>query len=304
MQLLQSLFENAELPADFKEKTTTLFEAAVDERVKSELASIQESYDNKFGVVREKFVNESAALIDKVIEETLLEWAQENAVGLDSQIKVQIAESFLANLKGVFEKADIELSGDTAGVEIVKLQEQNALLSTETVAAKAALVLAESKLVTIKIKEIIEQLTVCLADTQKFRIAKLCEAFDFKSEEDFRSKAAMVLEAVTGNIKGTEDVGGSIVAVTGGASKVSNVVDTSAGAAGADDGELLDKPAGNSVGHIVDKNNSTGKPAGEPVVDAGAKSSEKSDYDKMKENYAPHLDSDMVAETMKLFRKK
>jgi hypothetical protein len=301
MELLKSLFENAELPADFKEKTTTLFEAAVDERVKSELASIQESYDNKLGVAREAYIKTSTELLDKVVEETILEWAKENAVGLDSQVKAQIAESFLAGLKGIFEKADIELSGDTAGKVLVGLQEQNATLIKAASDTQAALVVAESKLVAIKRKDIMEQLTVGLADTQKFRIAKLCEAFDFKSEQDFREKAAMVLEAVAG-IKGTTNADGTILAISGTESQVSNKVDP--GASNSEDGKLVDKPAGNSVGHIVDTNNSTSAPSAEPTVDTGAKSKERADYDRMAEQHAPHLHSDLVAETLKLYAKR
>ena len=51
MDLMTALFESAELPADFKEKTKVLFESAlteaVDAKVKAELVTIQESYDTK-----------------------------------------------------------------------------------------------------------------------------------------------------------------------------------------------------------------------------------------------------------------
>jgi len=284
MELLKALFENAELPTDFKEKTTTLFEAAVDERVKSELAQFQESYEKQLNEAKEAFATEAVATLDSLIEETVLEWAKENAVGLDSEIKGQIAESFLQGLKGVFEKADIELSGDTAGKELVKLQEQNAALEADAKAAKAALVEAESKLVQIKIKEIIGQVTEGLADTQVHRVTKLCEAFEFKSEEDFRSKAALVVEAVGGKIKGVQDADGVIIAVDGEGKKPEQV-DTASGAAASEDGKLVDKPAGAS--------NTSAE---------GAKGEPENKGDGLREAHAPHLEADLVTETMKLFK--
>jgi hypothetical protein len=289
MELLKALFENAELPTDFKEKTTTLFEAAVDERVKSELTQIQEAYETKLNEAKEQFATNAIATVDAVIEATVLEWAQENAVALDSEVKGQIAESFLQGLKGVFEKADIELSGDTAGKELVKLQEQNAALAAQAAADKAALVEAKDQLVQIKIKEIIGQVTEGLADTQAHRVAKLCEAFDFKSEDDFRAKAALVVEAVGGKIKGTADADGVIIAVDG-EGKVSDKV-TPAGTEN-EDGELVTKPAGTSV-PSAEGAKGEGEGKGDPIREA---------YVLNRDTYAPHFESDLVAEALKLFK--
>lgn len=342
MELLKALFESAELPADFKEKTTTLFEAAVDERVKAEIVSLTEGFQTKLEEAKAEFVAESIKTIDEVIEEAILEWAKENAVALDSEIKGQIAESFLQNLKGVFEKADIELSGDTAGKELVKLQEQNAALQAQVEASQAALTEAQSVLTQIEIKKIIAEVTEGLADTQVDRVAKLCEAFEFKSAEDYRAKAALVVEAVTGaplkqeargtlapgkefngsgqvksveiadtargsagSVKGTQNLDGTIAPVDG-SGKVSNTVDTTAGVAGPDDGELVKKPAGASVDSAEGK---TGKPESSKDLKQPGQDPATANMTfvapglrEQMEAAAPHLNSDLVQETLKLFR--
>lgn len=286
MELLKALFESAELPTDFKEKTTTLFEAAVDEKVKAEVAQLTEGFDKKLDEAKESFIAESVATIDKLVEETVLEWAKENAVGLDSQVKAQIAESFLQGLKGVFEKADIELSGDTAGKELVKLQEANAELIKQAEESKAALVLAEGKLVDIKRQEIMKQVTEGLADTQVHRVTKLCEAFDFKSEDDFRAKAALVVEAVGGKIVAVNDNGsGTAQPVPAGGSNVSNKVDSTTANGASEDGELVVKPGSASV---VSAEGDKGIPVVKP-------------NDPLHEA-APHLHANLVEETLKLFK--
>ena len=295
MELLQALFEKAELPADFKEKTTTLFEAAVDERVKTQLAQIQESYDAKLAEAKAALVAESAAKIDQIVEATVLEWAKENAVALDGQIKGQIAESFLQGLKGVFEKADIELNGDTAGKELVKLQESNAALLAEAAAAKAQLVEAQTALTSIKRKEVIAQVTEGLADTQVHRVTKLLEAFDFKTEEDFRGKAALVVEAVGGKaIKGTENIDGTIVAVTGDTTPVAtNKIDSASTGVDNTEGVLVTKPAGEANKSAAGADGKPESNLGDPIKEA---------YEHARDTAAPHFEADLVAETMKLFR--
>jgi hypothetical protein len=292
MELLKHLFENADLPSDFKEKTTTLFEAAVDEKVKAQIVSIQESYDAKVDEAKAAYIAEATATIDAVVEETVLEWAKENAVALDSQVKGQLAASFLTGLRGIFEQADIELNSDTAGTKIAELTEATAAAEARAAAAQTALVEAEQKLVQHQIKEIIESKTAGLADTVAHRVAKLCEAFEFKTAEDFKVKVDMVMEAVAG-IKGTVDTDGTIVPVTSTTKATSNNVSTEAGTHAPEDGELVVKPGANSVKSAEGDKGIGTKVAMDPLKEA---------YDAQRDQYAPHLGADMVAETLKLFR--
>jgi hypothetical protein len=293
MELLKSLFENAELPSDFKEKTATIFEAAVDERVKAELVKLQEAADAQATAAKEAYVAEATATIDAVVEETVLEWAKENAVALDSQVKGQLAESFLKGLKGIFEQADIELNSDTASARIAELTEATKEAEAKAEAAKTALVEAEQKLVQHQIKEILESKTAGLADTVAHRVTKLCEAFDFKSAEDYAAKVDMVMEAVAG-IKGTIDGDGVQIPVTSTTSMVKDKVSTEAGTHGPEDGELLTKPAGSKVKSAEGDKGVGTKVSMDPLKEA---------YDAQRDQYAPHLESDLVAETLKLFSK-
>ena len=221
MDLMTALFESAELPADFKEKTKVLFESAlteaVDAKVKAELVTIQESYDTKLAEHKEIFISEAVELIDSFLEESVVEWAKENVVPLDAQIKSQLAENFLTGIRGLLESADIALAETDAGSELHKLNEQVATLTKVVEEKSAALVEAESKIVAAKTKEIVESLTAGLADTVAHRVSKLCEAFEFVSEESFRSKAEMIIEAITGgkkiDIKGTQNADGTVIPV-------------------------------------------------------------------------------------------
>lgn len=283
--LLKELLESAQLPAEFSTKAETIFEAAVNEQVAAQLVSIQESFDKKLAEEKTAYITEAVATLDAVIEETVLEWAKENAVALDNEIRSQLAESFLSGLKGLFEKADIELNSDTASTQIAALTEAKQVADKAAEDAKAALVEAEQKLVAIKVKEIIAEATAGLADTVAARAAKLCEAFDFKSEDDFRAKAAMIVEAVGGKkvdekkIEGTIDADGVQIPVTT-STNVQPQADTSSGAAPSE--ELVAKPAIRPEVHNAD--------------------GLKEQVQALKEEHAPHYGEDLVAATMALLK--
>lgn len=289
--LLKNLFGSTELPEDFANKVETIFEATVVEKVDAEVTSqvskLQESFDAKLAAEKDAFITESLATIDAVVEETVLEWAKENAIGLDTEVKGQLAESFLVGLKGLFEKADIELTGEgVAAKQIADLNESLATAKQEAVAAKAALTESTEKLVAIKRAEIIAEATKGLADTVAHRVKRLCEAFDFKSEDDFRSKAGMIVEAVSGKIeeaKGTYNTSGTTIVVDSDKKAPIDQVDTASGTS----------PAPEIVTTVNKK----------PELDQhkGADGLKEA-FDAAKANSAPHYGEDLVALTLKLMK--
>ena len=130
MSILQQLLEGADLPIELVEKAETLFEAAVTEKVnalvtekvteikaqhktlleqevKVQKRLLQEAHDVK--------VAELESLVESTLQKATLEWAEENKVGLDSKIKVQLAESFIQNIAGVMVDTFIQ-QGDTSNV--------------------------------------------------------------------------------------------------------------------------------------------------------------------------------------------
>lgn len=315
MTLLKSLFENAGLPTDFEEKASTLFEAAVEEKVKEQLNTLQESFDAKLAASKEEFVAEAVELLDKTVQEAIVEWSTENAEAIDTSIKGTIAESFLSGLRGLFEHAEVEIKGDAEG-KIKALQEQVESLTKSVEDTKAALTEAQETIVSAKIKSIVESVTVGLSDTEALRVSRLVEAFDFKSEEDFRAKVELVKEAVTG----------------GASSAPHSAGDGRPGSAVAADPKKNEFNAPNSgegsgnTNHPTEtKKQKDGTPASSVKVEAGIKgtvdadgviipvkegetstdeekASLKEQYEQIKANNAPHLDADLVAATLAILK--
>ena len=283
MDLMTSLFESAELPAEFKEKTKVLFESAVaeavDTKVKAELVTLKESFDAKLVESKEAFIVESVTLLDTFLEASVIEWAKENVIPLDAQLKSNLAESFLVGIRSLLEATDIQLAETDAGSQLHKLTEQVATLTKSVDEKNVALVEAQTQLATVKSKEIIKQLTEGLADTVSHRVSKLCEAFQFVSEEDFRSKATMIVEAITGGkkieITGTYNDSGTVIPV--GTEKVA-VAQVSMESTSTDGTDIKIKQQDDPNAALTEA------------------------YIHNKSHYAPHLGEDLASMALKLFK--
>ena len=108
---VDALVGTEELSEDFKEKAKTIFEAALTSKVNAIQEELEEHYAAKF----EEAAAAKAQLEEKV-EATLSyaaeEWAEQNALAIESGIKSEVAESFMEGLKGLFEEHYVTVPED------------------------------------------------------------------------------------------------------------------------------------------------------------------------------------------------
>ena len=113
---LELLFgDSTDLSEDFKLKINTLFEAAVSTRVSIETTKLEESFEEAASELQTKFETDLEESVEKIQSEMLenvdnyinyavAEWISENKLAIESGIRTEIAESFMLNLKNVFEQ--------------------------------------------------------------------------------------------------------------------------------------------------------------------------------------------------------
>ena len=101
---LGSLFEGQDLSEEFKNKATTIFEAAVAARVTQEIERVTEEL---IEANNEEVASFKEGLIDKIdgylgyISE---QWLQKNELALERGIKADLFESLVTSMKTVFEE--------------------------------------------------------------------------------------------------------------------------------------------------------------------------------------------------------
>lgn len=199
---LKTLLESAGvdgLTPEFEAKLEAIVEAKAVEIADGKQAALTESHAAEIEALKESHAAEIADLskldeselvdtLDRFLDTTLMEWAKDNAVGIDSQIKLQLAESMLQGVANLMSEHSITVpEGSDTIVE--SLEAENAELREAANKALAESVDVKSELNAMKKAKILEEAADGLAETQKERLFTLAEDASFKDVESFTTKA-------------------------------------------------------------------------------------------------------------------
>lgn len=191
---VEEMFIGEELSEEFKEKATTLFEAAVSARAALEVARLEEEYEERFYEAVDTINEELTTKVDTYLNYVVDNWMEENEVAIESTLRNELAEEFIEGLKGLFAEHYIDVPQNKIDVIeslAAKVEELEAHLDeaiSENAEIKSALVESERKSV---LTSFAEDLT--LAQQDKF--AALAEGIDFDGDLDvYAKKLAIVKE--------------------------------------------------------------------------------------------------------------
>jgi len=200
--LIQS---EANLTEDFKAKASTLFEAAVSQKVVAERERLAEEYANdlveEVTEVRESLITKIDDYLSYVVES----WVEDNQVAVDSKLRTDIAEGFIGSLKQLFVENYIEVPECK-----VDLFDE---LSEEVQEVKDSLILSEST--NIELQERVEDLarknilaeqSSDLAATQVAKLESLTEEVEFVSEAVFAEKVATIKSSMFASNSKSEEI--------------------------------------------------------------------------------------------------
>lgn len=193
---------DAELSEEFKQKATTIFEAAVKAKVAEQLDAIQEAAQAEFETKLEEARGELAEKVDGYLNYVVEEWVKDNALAIERGIRTEIAEEFMGGLKNLFvenyidvpeEKADLveELATKSEDLE-AKLNEEfekNVAMKKELDAIKAENALSEA--------------VVGLTDTQAEKVKALAEGVEFETIDQYREKLETIKESYFPKVRAT-----------------------------------------------------------------------------------------------------
>jgi hypothetical protein len=186
-EAVERLFEGADLSEEFKSKTIAVFEAAVHEKVLAEKAMLEEKFESdlqeQIDVAVEELVEKVDAYLDYVVEN----WMDDNKVQIESNIKVEVAESLLAGIKGLVTEHNIEI--DQEQIDAVATLEAQLEESTSKYneLVEQMIEVRESKQksdLEVAFKDVSEELT----DTQADKLRVLSEGVSFETVEDYSKK--------------------------------------------------------------------------------------------------------------------
>ena len=186
-----------DLSEEFKEKAATVFESAVNSKVKE----IAESMEAEIKEINEQDVakhkEELTEKVDSYLSYVVEEWMKENEIALERGIKGEIAEDFITGLKKLFAEHYIDvpderynvLEDQAAKIESLekKLNEQiekNVELNKDNADKTRT--------------EIMSEVANGLADTAKEKFAKLAEEIEWSDADSFKTKCETIKESYFG----------------------------------------------------------------------------------------------------------
>jgi len=182
-----------DLSEDFRNKATSIFEAAVIARVNSEMEKIseqlQEQKEAEVTELKEALVEKIDSFLNYVVEQ----WMQENELAVENGLRTEIAEDFIGGLKNLFQEHYIEVPEEKYNV-LEQLNDKVASLEEQlnTIVEKNIELVKESS--ELKKDKILSEMSGDLADTETEKLSKLLEGISYESDELFREKVKVVKE--------------------------------------------------------------------------------------------------------------
>lgn len=188
-----ALFDGEELTEEFKTKAETIFEAAVAFAIEEKTAQLQEEFQQQVSEAVEEAKGELVEQIDGYLDYVVEQWLQDNAVALESGMKVELVSSFINGMKSVFQEHYIDIPDEKVDVveeqakqiaaleeEVQKLQEEKASVESDALLLQCEGVLAGKA----------EGLTAI--EEAKFR--SLAGNVEFETIEQFTEKVEIIRE--------------------------------------------------------------------------------------------------------------
>ena len=193
-----------DLSEEFKTKAATVFESAVNSKVKEIAeqmeADVQTNYEQDIAKAKEELTEKVDSYLSYVVEE----WMKENEIALERGIKGEIAEDFISGLKKLFAEHYIDVPDEKYNVledQASKIEDLEKKLN-EQIEKNVELNKDNAEK---SRKEIMAEVAADLADTAKEKFAKLAEEIDYSDAEDFKKKCETIKESYFGKKEEVKD---------------------------------------------------------------------------------------------------
>ena len=202
---VDALVKDEDLSEEFKNKATTIFEAAVKAKITEHKEKLNAEFDKKLEESIESEKTKLSEKVDTYLSYVVEEWMKENSIAIERGIKGEIAEDFITGLKKLFEDHYIDVPDEKYDV----LEDQSSKIAGLTeqlnkeIQKNAELT---KKTGEYKRNDIINEVSSDLADSQKEKFGKLSEEVEYSDEEEFKSKLKTIKESYFGEKKSETDI--------------------------------------------------------------------------------------------------
>lgn len=211
---LEEILGGDDLSEEFANRVATVFEAAVNARVATEVAAFAEELSAKYEVTEEAITEayattleeETAEIVDGLYEQidsyithAATTWLEENKVAVTKSLKAELAEDFMNKAATLFAEHNLNVDDDAAEAIEEAYQVAEELEARVNELTEQVIELTQVKIENAK-NDAINEAVVGLAATQVDRIRTLSEGIEADDLDTYRAKLGAIVESVS-NVK-------------------------------------------------------------------------------------------------------
>ena len=213
---VEALIQGEEgLTEDFKQKASTIFEAAVQAKVVEQVNSKMEELETQLKSDQDsssaEFAKELTEKVDGYLTYIVEEWMKENELAIERGIRTELVEDFMSGLRTLFTEHYIDIPEEKVDMVddlFTKVEDLETSLDEEINRG----VELQKELSQFKKDDALRDATKDLADTETEKISKLAEGIEYENEEQYIEKLNVLKEsyfpkseAVTSEIAETDE---------------------------------------------------------------------------------------------------
>ena len=188
------VFAGADLSEDFKAKATTIFEAAVTARTIEYKAQLDEQYEAQLAEAVEAVADELTEKVNSYLNYVVEQWVEDNELAIESGLRAEVMESFLAGMRDVFVEHYVEIPEDK--VDVVESMDARIAELEEKLNEQLNLNMAMAEAVeSYQAEQAFAEVAEGLIDTQKDKLAQLAESIDASDVKEFAEKLGIIKES-------------------------------------------------------------------------------------------------------------
>jgi len=203
------------LTEEFKQKASTIFEAAVQakvlEEVNAKLVELEAQHETEHEANSDNFQKELTEKVDGYLTYVVEEWMSENELAIERGIRSELVEDFMSGLKTLFSEHYIDIPEEKVDMVddlFTKVDDLETSLDEEINRG----VELQKELAKFKKEDVLKSATKDLADTETEKISKLAEGIEYENAEQYAEKLSVLKEsyfpkgeAVTSEITETDE---------------------------------------------------------------------------------------------------
>ena len=190
---MDMMFGGEELSEEVREKARTIFEAAVNSRLYSEIARLEEEFESNLTEALEQKIEQLSENVDKYLSYAVEQWVEDNEVAIESGLKSEVVEDFIHGLKDLFEANYVDIPEDKVDL-VSELSQHVAELEEKVNAVISENLDLQDYVDSLEVDKVFAEAVEALPLTQQEKLRSLVEGIEYSDVGEFTKKLNVIKE--------------------------------------------------------------------------------------------------------------